>query len=461
MLTKSAVQEFIKGLHGRVIQHDDEGYEEARKVWNGLIDKRPALIAQCSDENDVVHSVNFARNNDLLVAVRGGGHNVAGFGTCDDGIVIDLSSMKDIIVDTASKTVKAQGGATWGDFDKVTQALALSTTGGLVTTTGIGGFTLGGGIGWLVRKYGLAIDNLLEVEMITADGERLTASEKENSDLFWGVRGGGGNFGIVTTFTYRLYPVGPNVYGGAVFYPVTKAKELLHFYSEWAKKEPDELTSMIAFLTAPPAPFIPQHLQGTSMIAFALCYTGGLEQAEEIIKPLRDFATPSVDLLGPVPYVALQGMFDATVPKGILSYWKAEYINELNDTAIDTLVEQAGKMGAPFVQVHIHHIEGAVSKIKADVTAFGHRDSPFILNIIGMWVDPTEKEKHIAWVRGFSNAMRTFSTGYSYLNFMGDEGESRIKAAYGEEKYARLVWLKNKYDPKNLFRLNQNIKPSK
>jgi FAD/FMN-containing dehydrogenase len=369
--------------------------------------------------------------------------------------------MKGIKVDTASQTVRAQGGLTWGEFDKATQEHALSTTGGLVTTTGIGGFTLGGGIGWLVRKYGLATDNLLEVDMVMADGSRLKANEKENADLFWGVRGGGGNFGIVTTFTYRLYPVGPNVFGGAVFYPVAKARELLRFYNEWAKTEPDNLTSMIAFLTAPPAPFIPAHLQGTSMIALALCYTGGLEHAEDVIKPLRDFAQPSVNLLGPIPYVALQGMFDATVPKGILSYWKAEYLNKLDELTIDTLVEQAGKMGAPFVQVHIHHLEGALSRVKADSTAFGHRDTPFILNILGLWMDPAETDKHIAWVRGFSQAVKSYSTGYSYLNFMGNEGEDRIKSAYGEEKFAKLVRLKNKYDPNNFFKLNQNIKPLK
>lgn len=460
MLSKSAIENFRTALHGRLIQPEDNEYDEARKVWNGLIDKHPAMIAVCMDEIDVVHAVNFARSNNMLVAVRGGGHNVAGFGSCDDGIVIDLSGMKDIAVDTASQTVRAQGGVTWGEFDKVTQTHALSTTGGLVTTTGIGGFTLGGGFGWLVRKYGLTIDNLMEVEMVMADGTRLTANEKENPDLFWGVRGGGGNFGIVTTFTYRLYPVGPNVYGGAVFYPVSKARDLLRFYREWSKTEPDELTSMIAFLTAPPAPFIPQPLQGTSMIALALCYSGALDDAEKVIKPLRDFAQPSVDLLGPIPYVALQGMFDATVPKGILSYWRAEYINKLEDSAIDILVEQAGKMITPFAQVHVHHMEGAVGRIKVDTTAFGHREAPFILNVIGMWMDAAETEKQIAWVRGFSQAVRSYSTGFSYLNFMGEEGQDRIKSAYGEEKFDRLVWLKNKYDPNNFFRVNQNIKPT-
>jgi FAD/FMN-containing dehydrogenase len=461
MPAMSAIERFRRDLHGRFIQADDQGYDDLRKVWNGLIDKRPALIAQCADESDVVHALNLARNDNLLVAVRGGGHNVAGFSTCDDGIVIDLSTMKGITVDAAARTARAQGGVTWGDFDKATQAHALATTGGLVSTTGIAGFTLGGGVGWLIRKYGLTIDNLLAVEMITADGRRVTASAEENPDLFWGVRGGGGNFGIVTAFTYRLHPVGPNVFGGVVLYPFAKARDLLCFYREWVRTLPDELTTMIAFLTAPPAPFIPQHLQGTPVVAVALCYAGPLEQGDAVIRPLRDFAPPAMEHVGAVPYVALQGMLDATAPKGILAYWKAEYLRELGDGVVDALVEQAGKMGAPFAQVHIHHIEGAISRVSADATAFGHRDAPFILNILGMWMDAAETRRHVAWARESFQAVQPYSTGRPYLNFLGDEGEARIRAAYGDRKYARLVELKNKYDPNNLFRLNQNIRPSK
>jgi FAD/FMN-containing dehydrogenase len=425
-----------------------------------MIDKHPALIARCATESDVATAVQFASTHDLLVAVRGGAHNVAGFGTCDGGIVIDLSAMKGTQVDVRGRTVRAMGGLTWGDLDRVTQEHGLATTGGLVSGTGIAGFTLGGGIGWLMRKYGLALDNLVSVKMVTADGRRLTASGKENADLFWGVRGGGGNLGVVTEFMYRLHPVGPMVFGGAVFHPVEKARDLFRFYREWVRSLPDELTTMVAFLTGPPAPFIPQHLQGTPMIAVAMCYTGEVGQAESLVKPLRDFAPASVDLLGSVPYTALQGMFDAGAPKGILSYWKTEYIRSLDDNAINVLVEHAGKMSAPFSQVHIHHVEGAVSRVDDDSTAFGHRDEPFILNIVGMWMDSGETEQNIAWARSFAEAVHPYSTGRVYLNFLGQESEERVRAAYGERKYARLLELKKLYDPNNLFRLNQNIKPT-
>jgi FAD/FMN-containing dehydrogenase len=460
MLTDLALERLGNHLHGRLIRAHDSGYDDARKVWNGLIDKRPSLIVQCVDESDVIHAVNFAREHHVLVAVRGGGHSVAGFSTCDDGMVIDLSGMNGIAVDAVARTARAQSGLTWGEFDKATQLHALATTGGLVTTTGIAGLTLGGGIGWLMRKHGLTIDNLLAVDMVTADGRRVTANAQQNAELFWGVRGGGGNFGIVTAFTYRLHPVGPIIYGGALFYPVAKARDLLRFYREWVRTLPDEVTTMVAFLTAPPAPFIPQHLQGTPMVAVAFCDVGPLEHGEATVAPLRDFAPPAVDLVGPMPYTALQGMFDEGAPKGILAYWKTEYLRELDEFAIDALVEHAGKMGGPFAAIHIHHVQGAVSRVSADAMASGRRDAPFILNIVGLWMAAAESDKHVEWAREFSRAIQPHSTGAQYINFLGDEGEERVKAAYGEGKFARLVALKNKYDPENLFRLNQNIRPS-
>jgi FAD/FMN-containing dehydrogenase len=460
MLPSKDLGELHKAFHGGLVAPDDAAYDTTRRVWNGLIDKRPALIAQCADEDDVVQALSFARDRKLVVAVRGGGHNVAGFGTCDDGLVIDLSPMRRITVDTAARTARAQGGMTWGEFDAATQVHALATTGGLVSTTGIAGFTLGGGIGWLMRKYGLTLDNLLAVELVTADGRRVTASAQENPELFWGVRGGGGNFGVVTSFTYRLHPVGPEVYGGAIFYPVATAGRLLRFYRDWVRTAPDELTTLVVFLTAPPAPFIPPALHGTSMIAVALCYCGPVQQGEAVLKPLRNVAPPAVDLVGPLPYSALQKMFDDTAPKGMLTYWKTAYLRGLDDATIDTLIEQAGTMRSPMSAVHIHHVEGAVSRVNADATAFGHRDAPFILNVIGMWANPEENDHHVAWTRQFARAVEPHSTGAAYVNFLGDEGEARVKAAYGDGKYARLVALKNSYDPKNLFRLNQNIKPS-
>jgi len=460
MLTKATMEGFGKLLRGELIFSDDKRYDEARKVWNGMIDRRPAAIARCVDASDVSAAVKFGRDHDLPIAIRGGGHNVAGFGTCDDGIVIDLSPMKGISVDPTKRVAQAQGGLTWGEFDKRTQEQGLATTGGLVMATGIAGFTLGGGIGWLMRKHGLTIDNLLSVDMVDADGNRVTASENENPDLFWGVRGGGGNFGVVTSFTYRLHNVGPTVYGGALFYPLSKAKDLLRFYREWVHTVPDELTSMIAFITAPPAPFMPHHLQGTPMIAIALCYVGPVENGDALVNPIRLTAPPAVDIAGPIPYTTLQGMFDESVPKGIFSYWKTEYLRKLDDSTVETMIEHVRGMGVPFSQVHIHHVEGAVKRVDSKATSFGHRDAPFILNIVGLWNNSDETNRHIAWAREFSRAIQPYATGSPYINFLGDEGEVRTKAAYGEEKFARLVNLKNKYDPKNVFRINQNIRPT-
>jgi FAD/FMN-containing dehydrogenase len=462
MIEKAAVDTFRGSLHGQLIQPSDAGYDDARKVWNGMIDKHPGLIVRCADDADVISAINFARTQKLIVAVRGGGHNVAGFGTCDEGIVIDLSPMKTIEVDAVARTARAQAGLTWGEFDQATQAHNLATTGGLVSTTGIAGFTLGGGFGWLVRKYGLTVDNLLSVDMILASGQRLTASPTKNADLFWGVGGGGGNFGVVTSFQYRLHSVGPNAYGGAIFYPVEKAKELLQFYREWTPTMPDELSTMVAFLTAPPEPFVPKELVGTPMIALALCYAGSADEGEHVVKPLRSFAPPAIDLVGPIPYLALQGMFDATAPKGIHAYWKTEFVNDLGDDVVHVLVDHAAKMKSlsPFAVVHIHHWGGAITRANADATAFAHRDARYVLNIVGLWMEQENADKHIAWAREFAQAIQPFSTGQVYLNFLGDEGAARVKAAYGAARYERLVALKNKYDPTNLFRLNQNIKPS-
>jgi FAD/FMN-containing dehydrogenase len=461
MNANATVDKLRASLHGQLIQPGDAGYDDARKVWNGMIDRHPALIVRCADGADVISAVNFARTENLLVAVRGGGHNVAGFGTCDDGIVIDLSPMKKIEVDPVARTARAQAGLTWGEFDQATQVHGLATTGGLVSTTGIAGFTLGGGFGWLVRKHGLTVDNLLSVDMVLASGQRLTASPTENADLFWGVCGGGGNFGIVTSFQYRLHPVGPDVYGGAIFYPVEKARAFLQFYREWTPTLPDELSTMVAFLTAPPEPFVPKELVGTPMIALALCYAGAAGEGEQVVKPLRAFAPPAIDVIGPIPYLALQSIFDATAPNGINAYWKTEYLNDLGDDAVDVLVDHTAKMKSlsPFAAVHIHHWGGAVTRAKADATAFAHRDAPYVLNIIGLWMEQEKADKHIAWARDFAQAMQPVSTGQVYLNFLGDEGAARVKAAYGAARYERLVALKNKYDPTNLFRLNQNIKP--
>src|SRR5579884_669835 len=444
-------------LKGEVIVSSDRGYDEARKVWNGMIDRHPSAVLRCTNTNDIITALRFARERGVSVAVRGGGHNVAGFGTCDYGIVIDLSRMKRIEVDPKAKLVRAQPGLTWGDFDRATQEHGLATTGGLVSTTGIAGFTLGGGIGWLVRQHGLTIDNLVSVEMVTADGSVVRASDTENPELLWGVKGGGGNFGIITSFEYRLHAVGPLVYGGAFFFPVDRAEEVLRTYSSIAHGFPDELTTLVAFLTAPPAPFIPQPIQGTKMIAIALCYNGPAETGAEVVSPLR-MLKPSVDLVGPIPYLELQKMFDAGSPFGIRAYWKTSYLKELSDGAIRTLVSHASKMVSPLSQLHIHHLGGAVSRTSGG-GCFAHRDTPFVLNFVGEWVSPAEDASNITWVRDAWEGMKPYSTGTPYVNFLGSEGGDQVRAAYGEN-YARLAELKRKYDPENFFKINQNIKPS-
>lgn len=454
----AAIETLKTTLHGRLILPTDVSYDDVRRVWNGMIDKHPALVVQCANEDDVIRTVRFARDSDLPLAVRGGGHSVAGFGTCDDGVVLDLSPMKTVRIDPVLRTARAQPGLTWGEFDEATQVHGLATTGGLVSTTGIAGFTLGGGIGWLMRKHGLALDNLVTVDIVTAAGEHLHASAAENADLFWGVRGGGGNFGVVTSFEYRLHAVGPDVFGGAIFHPIDRARELLSFYREWAPALPDEMTTMAAFLKAPPEPFVPQDLVGTHMVAIALCHAGPIEEGEKLVQPLRALAPAPIDLLGRLPYRALQGMFDATAPKGIHAYWKTEYLAGLDDRAIATLAEHAGRMRSPFSALHVHHVEGAVKRVPADETAFAHRDARYVLNIIGSWADPAESDAHIGWTNAVWRSIEPSATGAVYLNFLGAERQERVKAAYGE-KYERLLELKKKYDPTNVFHLNQNIRP--
>ena len=435
MSNEKALMKLRENVNGEIIGPEDEGYEDARKVWNGIIDKHPSVIVRCADEDDVANSLEFARTNNLEIAVRGGGHNVAGFSTCDDGIVIDLSPMKKIEIDKNTGTARAQAGLTWAEFDKATQEEGLATTGGLISTTGIAGFTLGGGFGWLVRKYGMTIDNLLSVDMILANGKRISASPSENPDLFWGVRGGGGNFGIVTSFNYKLHHVGPEVYGGVLFYPFSKAKELLRFYNSWVRTIPDELSTTLAFITAPPEPFVPEELVGSQMVIVAACFVGDKEDGEKAIKPLRDFAPAAIDVVGPIPYVALQGMLDASAPKGIHSYWRTQYLNDITDDSIDTIVEQTSilKNLSPFSALHIHHWEGAISRVKADETAFSQRDARFVINVVGLWQAEDDADKHINWVKNFSDKIMPFSTGNKYLNFLADTGEDKVLAAYGKD----------------------------
>ena len=449
-------------LRGSTVTPGDPDYDTARSVWNGMIDRRPAVVVRCAGAADVIAGLRFAREHDLVVAVRGGAHNVAGFGTCDDGLVLDLSPMKGIRVDPRSSTAQAQGGVLWSELDQETQAFGLATTGGLVSSTGVAGFTLGGGIGWLMRKHGLACDNLVAADVVTADGRLTSASAVENEDLFWGLRGGGGNFGIVTSFEFRLHSVGPIVFGGALLYELERAPDLLRFYREWTPVLPDELTTMLAFLTAPPLPFVPERFHGTKMVAVALCWIGSPDEGENAIAALRGFGAPAAEHVGPLPYRVLQGMFDASAPRGVNSYWKTEYVGELEDGVVDALSAGIEGFASPLSVIHVHHVGGAVERVADDATAFGRRDSRYIVNAIGMWPEPALHEAEIENVRSTAGALREYSPGGAYLNFFdADEGDARIRAAYGDRKYERLVALKDRYDPDNVFRVNQNIRPSR
>jgi FAD/FMN-containing dehydrogenase len=455
------VEAFKSSLRGELLLPGDEGYDEARAVWNGMIDKRPALIARCTGVADVIDAVNFARTNNLLVSVRGGGHNVAGKAVSDGGLMIDLSLMKGIRVDPKARTARAQPGATLGDLDRETQAFGLAAPAGIVSTTGIAGLTLGGGIGWLSRKYGLTADNLLSVDVVTADGRFLTASEEENADLFWGVRGGGGNFGIVTSFEYRLHPVGPIVVAGLLLHPMEKATEFLRFVREYAAKAPDELTVIPLLRLAPAAPFLPVEVHGAPVVGAGVLYAGPIDEGQRAVQPLKEFGSPLADLIGPKPFMAIQTMFDSGAAPGNQYYLKSEYMFDFSDDAIDAIVAHAARITSPLSLAAFFQLGGAVSRVGENDTAFSHRDAAFALNIQASWVDPEESDEHIQWTRDFWTALQPFSTGGVYVNFLSeDEGEDRVRAAYGAVKHERLVALKNKYDPTNLFRMNQNIKPT-
>jgi FAD/FMN-containing dehydrogenase len=448
----------IEGFRGALLAPGDEGYDEARFTWNRMFDKHPALIARCSDVADVIAGVDYARENDLLLSVRGGGHSVPGHSTCDDGLLLDLSLMKGVRVDPVARTVRAQGGVDWGTFDHEAQAFGLGTTGGQVSTTGIAGLTLGGGIGWLMRKHGLACDSLISADVVTAAGELVVASPDRNEELFWGLRGGGGNFGVVTSLEYRLHEVGM-VFGGAVIHPAEGAADVLGFYREFCATAPEELTTYAIFATAPPAPFIPPEVVGMPIIILGACCAGPIGEAERVLQPLREFGSPAVDLFQPLPYAAMQGMFDETAPAGHSYYLKGDYVPEVSDDLIAALTEQAAAMPGPHCEVHLGQMGGAIRRLGENETAFSHRDAEFMFIAIAHWIEQDEEEGQLSWVRGVGDAVTPHSIG-AYVNFLGDEGDARIRSAYGtEEKYDRLVRLKREWDPENLFCLNQNIRP--
>ncbi len=457
-MIETALRRFQNSFSGQVILPDDPAFEEARKVWNGMIDRQPAVIVRPTTRDDVACAIAYGRERLLPIAVRGGAHNVAGNATVDDGMVIDLSGMKRIQVDRDTCVAAAEPGLTWGEFDKATGALGLATTGGLISTTGIAGLTLGGGIGWLMRRHGLTCDNLFAAELVTAEGAAVRANADENPDLFWALRGGGGNFGVVTRLEYRLHPV-ETVIGGLTLYPATRAGAILRFFRELTESAPDELTLLFAVLTAPPAPFVPEYLHGTPVAAIVLCYCGDLAEGERVLRPIKTYGPPAAQLIKPMPYSNLQALFDASNPPGLRNYWKASYLDVLPDAAIETIVGHAVRMASPRSAVHLHHMGGAVARVSPDSTAFTYRRALFTMAIEGKWIDPAEDETHTRWVRESGDAVRPFTNGGVYVNFLGDEGEDHVRAAYGDRAYARLVEVKTRYDPENVFRLNQNIKP--
>jgi FAD/FMN-containing dehydrogenase len=451
----------LKGaLRGRLVRPSDPGYDQARAVWNAAHDRRPALIIRCEGTADVVRAVEFARSEGLKVAVRGGAHSIAGFSTCDGGVVIDTSPMKGIRVDPTARRAVAQPGLTWSEFDHETQAFGLAVTGGLVSSTGIAGFTLGGGLGWLLRPYGLTCDNLLSADVVTADGQLITASEHEHPDLFWALRGGGGNFGVVTSLEYRLHPVGPLVHAGAVFYAAADAVEVLRGWRDLTATMPDQLTTLANILVAPPVPFLPEAVHGQMVVGILGVYAGSVEDGARAAQPLRTLAEPLADLMGPIPYTAMQQLLDPLWPAGAQNYFTAALLDRLTDETIDSLLAQHAAGRAPVHELHLHHCGGAMARVPTADTAFAHRSAAYVLNVIARSPDRAGFEQHAGWARATHQAMQPWSTGGAYVNFTSEPGRDKVQASYPPDTYARLVAAKDQYDPTNLFQLNQNIHPS-
>ncbi|WP_156727954.1 FAD-binding oxidoreductase [Streptomyces apocyni] len=451
--------ELATTFRGELVRPDDGDYAAYRRLWNGSIDKHPALIARCAGVADVLAAVRYAKARGLLVAVRGGGHSFPGLSVCDAGLVIDLSLMKGVRVDPEARTVRVQAGTLLGELDRETQEFGLAVPAGIVTHTGVAGLTLGGGMGWLMRKYGLAIDQLLSVDVITADGHFVKASAAENADLFWGMRGGGGNFGIVTEFEFRLNPLGPIVLAGPILWPMSQAPELLHFYRDWVAEAPDELMTIVVHRKAPAVSYVPTDLHGRPIVSVVCCYAGPVEDGERVVRPLKEFGSPVLDLCVPKPFVAHQSMFDPSFPHGWWYYNRACDVAQLTDEIIDITVDHATRIRSPLTSFPIWHLGGATARVADDETVYSGRTSGFAFNVTAATetAEGFEEEKH--WVRSFSSALAPFQTGV-YVNFLMEEGQARVRQAYGAEKYDRLTALKRKYDPDNFFRMNQNIPPA-
>jgi FAD/FMN-containing dehydrogenase len=458
---KHALSRFRKQFGGDVITLGDPRYDEARRVWNGLIDRYPLVIARCADARDAAAAIAFSREQGLPLAVRGGGHHAAGFGTCDGGVVVDLARMRTVEVDRIGRRAAAGGGVLWAELDRAAQTHGLAVTGGLVTHTGIGGLTLGGGIGNLMRRCGLTCDNLIGAELVTADGAKRVVSEEEDPDLLWGLRGGGGNFGVVTRFVYRLHEVGPMVIAGLVMYPLTEGAEVLRFYRDWAATLPDAMTTVVALRAAPASPHLPPDVHGQAVVAISVCWSGSLEEGERVLEPLRRFKRPLVDLITLKPYVEHQSLFDASAPPGRANYKQHANLSALSDAVIDVLIEHTQRLTSPFSVALIFQLGGAILGLKEDATAYSDRGAMFNVDLNAQWLDPHDArgDEHIRWVRDFRAALHPFARNGAYVNFLMDEGHDRVRSAYGPAKYERLAALKQRYDPENVFRGNQNIRP--
>jgi FAD/FMN-containing dehydrogenase len=455
----TTIEQMRAQVRGEVIEASDDGYDEARKVYNGMHDRRPRAVVRCADASDVIAAVRAAREQGLELAVRGGGHSVPGFGTSDDGIVIDLSPMRNVHVDPAVAVARAGGGAVWGDFDHATHAFGLATTGGVISTTGVSGLTLGGGIGYLARRYGLSCDNLIAADVVTADGELVTASERQHEDLFWALRGGGGNFGIATSLEFELHPV-DEIVGGPIFFELDAAAEVLRVYREYIAHAPEELGAFFAFQIAPPLPFIPENRQGDTLCAIVTCWSGAPADADAALKPLLDAGPVVAQHVGPMPYPALNSAFDPLLPPGLQHYWKADFVKELTDDAIAAHVEHGSKVPCVQSTMHLYPINGAVNRVGADETAFAYRDVNFACVIAGMWPEPADNAANTQWVRDYWSAIHPYSgTEGGYVNFMAADDHNRVAANYGPN-YERLSRIKATYDRDNVFHLNQNIEPA-
>ena len=456
-LSEAMARELRGALQGELVLPGDAAYDEARRVWNGMIDRRPAAVVRCAVTADVAAAVNFARRHGLVVAVRCGAHSTPGYSTCDGGIVIDLRPMNAVRVDPQARTAQAGGGAVWAELDAATAQHGLAVTGGRVSDTGVAGLALGSGSGWLERMFGFTCESMISAEVVTAAGEVVRASQAENPDLFWGLRGGGGNFGVVTEFEFGLHPVGPLLTAGLLLWPRAQSGEVIRFYRDYMASAPDEVGGAVAFLTAPPAPFVPPDLQGQPVIGVVYCYVGPLEAGEEHARPLRGFGSPTVDMIGPMPYTALQQMLDPGFPHGIREYFKVDSLRSLPDASIDTLVAVAEELPAPFGQLILCPLGGAVSRSATADIALSVVDAPWLYFCLTMWMDPAEDERNTAWARRLAASIRDIGVGTTVANFVAEDEAGRLRASYGQEKYQRLAELKRRWDPDNLFRLNQNI----